>query len=81
MAHAKKKRNNSSRSSEERRYTVRGVRRDPVDVSKLSKALIGLAMAQAEREAQAEHASRSADDVEPEGSTRHQSQPGGVEDA
>lgn len=39
---------------QERRFTVRGVRRDPVDMRKLSKALIGLAIAEAEREAQAE---------------------------
>ncbi|MEC3979637.1 hypothetical protein [Amycolatopsis sp. H20-H5] len=39
--------------------TVRGVRRDPPDIRKLSKALIGLAMAEAERQAQAEQAKRA----------------------
>lgn len=43
---------------EERRFTVRGIRRDPPDIGKLSKALIGLALAEAEREAQAEQAAR-----------------------
>lgn len=41
---------------QERRFTVRGVRRDPVDMTKLSRALIGLARAEAEREAEAQHA-------------------------
>ena len=45
--------------NEERRLTVRGVRRDPSDIKKLSKALIGLAMAEAERQAQAEEAART----------------------
>lgn len=35
------------------RLTVRGVRRDPVDVRKLSRAIIMLAQAQAEAEAKA----------------------------
>lgn len=43
---------------QERGFTVRSVRRDPADMRKLSKALIGLAMAEAEREAQAEQAAR-----------------------
>lgn len=56
---AQRKRNTGRRSrDEERRFTVRGVRRDPVDIGKLSKALLGLALAEAEREAQAEHAAR-----------------------
>jgi hypothetical protein len=38
---------------------VRSVRRDPPDIKKLSKALIALAMAEAEREAQAEQATRT----------------------
>jgi|GEM_PF-3265710 len=45
---------------EERRITVRGVRRDPPDIRKLSKALIALAQAEAEREAQADQESREA---------------------
>jgi hypothetical protein len=39
----------------ERRISVRAVRRDPPDLKKLSRALIDLAIAQAEAEAQAEH--------------------------
>lgn len=39
---------------QERRFTVRGVRRNPPDMRKLSRALISLAMAEAEREAQAQ---------------------------
>lgn len=42
---------------QERRFTVRGVRRDPVDMTKLSRALISLARAEAEREAEAVHTS------------------------
>jgi hypothetical protein len=36
----------------ERRISVRAVRRDPPDLKKLSQALIALALAQAEKEAQ-----------------------------
>ena len=39
----------------ERHLSVRGVRRDPPDLKKLSQALIALALAQAETDAQAEH--------------------------
>jgi len=46
---------------EERRFTVRSVRRDPPDIRKLSRALISLAMAEAEREAQAEQDRRQKD--------------------
>jgi len=57
----KRKRDRSNRiPREERRFTVRGIRRDPPDIRKLSRALIGLAMAEAEREAQAERAARQA---------------------
>jgi hypothetical protein len=48
------------------RYRVRGIRRDPVDISKLSKALIGLVVAEAEREAQAEHAIQADSGAQPE---------------
>lgn len=41
---------------QERRFTVRSVGRDPVDMTKLSRALISLARAEAEREAEAQHA-------------------------
>lgn len=46
----------------QRRISVRAVRRDPPDLRKLSRALIQLAMAQADAEAQAaaEHAARTA---------------------
>lgn len=50
-------RRKSDRSTrQQRRYSVRGVRRDPPDISKLSKALLGLAMAEAERQAEADAA-------------------------
>ncbi|QQQ75451.1 hypothetical protein IOD16_30840 [Saccharothrix sp. 6-C] len=39
----------------DRRYTVRGIRREPVDIEKLSKALLGLVVADLEKQAQAEH--------------------------
>lgn len=39
------------RSSTPRRISVRGVQRDPVDIRKLSRALISLAQAQAEADA------------------------------
>lgn len=40
----------------DRRYSVRGVRRVPLDVEKFSKALLGLVLADSERQAQADHA-------------------------
>jgi hypothetical protein len=43
------------RRTRQRRIVVRAVRRDPVDVRKLSRALIALAQAKAEAEAQATH--------------------------
>ena len=39
----------------ERCLSVRGVRRDPPDAKKISQALIALAIAKAEQEAQADH--------------------------
>ena len=63
--------------NEERRFTVRGVRRDPPDIGKLSRALIGLAMAEAERQAQAEHAARGA---EPRDAAKRTEQAGGQGD-
>jgi hypothetical protein len=65
-----RKRKNSNSRSNGRRLTVRGIRRDPPDIQKLSKAVIGLAMAQAEREAQAEQTAREAaakEQTSPEG--------------
>lgn len=38
-----------------RRLRIRSIRRDPVDIPKLGRALIELAQAQAEKEAEAEH--------------------------
>lgn len=43
------------RHHQERRIRVRGIQRKQVDVKKLGKAVIALAVAQAEKEAQAEH--------------------------
>ena len=47
----------SNKKPNERRIRVRAVRRDPLDIRKLSRALIELALAQAkaEADAQAEH--------------------------
>lgn len=41
-------------SGRQRRISVRSVRRDPIDVRKLSRALVALARAQAEADAQAQ---------------------------
>ena len=52
------KKNRSKRNhrrARDRNISVRGVRRNPPDVQKLSQALVALALAQAEVEAQAEH--------------------------
>ncbi|GAB3172274.1 hypothetical protein GCM10027059_41760 [Myceligenerans halotolerans] len=54
------RKNQINRRRVERQLRVRGVRRDPPDLRKLSRALIDLAQADAEREAQAEHAARGA---------------------
>lgn len=42
----------------ERHIRIRSVRRQPVDIKKLGRALIDLAQAQAEADAQAEHERR-----------------------
>jgi hypothetical protein len=73
--------NRKSSSDGERRYTVRGVRREPVDVSKLSKALLGLVIAEAERQAQAEHTKRETEEVEPEVTAGGGTDPEAVRDA
>ena len=52
---ASKSHNRKGGKHNERRISVRAVRRDPPDLKKLSQALIALAMAQAEVEAQADH--------------------------
>jgi hypothetical protein len=59
MTAGKRNRRGQRSTNDDNRYTVRGVRRDPVDIPKLSKALIGLAVAEAEREAQADHKARA----------------------
>lgn len=52
MSNSKKRTNHVPAG--ERRLRVRSERRDPVDVKKLSRALIALAMAQAQAEADAQ---------------------------
>lgn len=47
--------------SKSRHIRVRSVRRRPVDASKLGRALIELAQAQREKEAQAEHQAKVED--------------------
>jgi hypothetical protein len=43
------------RRQQDRQIRIRSVRRDPPDLHKLSRALIALALEQAEAEAKAEH--------------------------
>lgn len=54
MSSSKRKRRGGG-GRPERRIVVRGVRRDPPDLHKLSRALIALAQAQAEKEAERQH--------------------------
>lgn len=49
------KRRKTQRQREERRFRVRGERRDPPDMRKLGKALLSLAQAEVERQAQEQH--------------------------
>jgi hypothetical protein len=49
----RRKRRGTGRS--ERRISVRGVRRDPPDAKKISQALVALAIARAEQDAQTDH--------------------------
>jgi hypothetical protein len=56
----------SNKSKGERHVRVRGGRQNPPDLRKLSRALIQLAIAQAEADAQAEHRKAAAE----EGKTR-----------
>lgn len=67
-----RKRRNQHRYGHARRFTVRGVRRDPADMGKLSRALLGLAMAEAERQAQADHTARASDIDTPEAASQPQ---------
>lgn len=57
-----------------RHIRVRGIRRRTVDASKLGRALIELAQAQAEKEAQVEHKARQKGGTPPS-SKRHQQKP------
>jgi hypothetical protein len=50
----------------ERRITIRSVRRDPPDMTKLGRALIALAMAQTEAEAEAEDTKKKSETPESE---------------
>jgi hypothetical protein len=50
----------SNRKSNQRRIRVDGVRRDPPDLKKLSRALIALALARAQAEADAQAAQATA---------------------
>ncbi|WP_082376149.1 hypothetical protein [Nocardiopsis sp. NRRL B-16309] len=56
----RKKNTNQRRQKHEQRFVVRGERRDPPDMRKLGRALLSLAQAEAERQAQAEHAAKQA---------------------
>lgn len=65
MASRRKKKYGSSRS--ERHISVRALRRDPPDLKKLSRALITLALAEVEAEAQnTKEAAGDKDDHQPE---------------
>lgn len=44
----------TNKKKQERRISIRSIRRNPPDIAKLSRAFIALAIAQAEAEAQAE---------------------------
>lgn len=52
------KKRSTARRRPERHVIVRGVRRESIDVHKLSRALIALMQAKAEAEAKAEHEAR-----------------------
>ena len=49
-----------ARVTPNRRVIARGMRRDPVDTRKLSRALLAVVQAQAEAEAQADHEQQTA---------------------
>ena len=71
---SRRRTNKNRRERKERRFTVRSIRRDPPDIRKLGKALIGLAMAEAEREAQAQQTARL---VKPQTTSEDKGQSGG----
>jgi hypothetical protein len=72
-----RKRKNTRTRGQARRFTVRGVRRDPVDIGKFSRALLGLAQAEAERQAQAEHTAHTRTANGPEDTSKDQVLPKG----
>lgn len=59
MAAQRKKGTGKRARSTGHRFTVRGVLRNPPDIGKISRALLSLAQAEAERQAQAEHTERT----------------------
>ena len=54
----KSRRVSSDGRGRERHLSIRSVRRDPPDLRKLASALIALAQAQAEKDAEADHHSK-----------------------
>lgn len=81
MSVSRKKQTGNRRGEGKRRFTIRGVHRSPVDIGKLGRALLGLAQAEAERQARAEHTARSHNNGnEPEVTAEEQRSPqGGAE--
>lgn len=79
MASNRRKRR-TSRAQDNRRFTVRGLRRNPMDIGKFSKGLVELA--EAERDAQADHGRRVREDSSQEDASADQpQQPNGGVDA
>lgn len=75
---SRRKKNTHPKNRQERRLVVRGIRRDPPDIRKIGRALLALAQAEAERQAQAEH--RAADQEPSRPDTPEPDAPGEVED-
>lgn len=61
------RRGSRGRRKAERHITVRSVRREPPDLRKLSRAVIAMAMREAEADAEAKAALKDAELSEPEG--------------
>ncbi|WP_432948229.1 hypothetical protein ACQPXM_13150 [Kribbella sp. CA-253562] len=70
----KRRRGKNPRDTREYRLSVRAVRRETPDVNKLARAIIDLAMAQVEREAQAEQEAQTASEVAAHDDTRNASE-------
>jgi hypothetical protein len=66
---SKSKKRKNHVPARERRLRVRSERRDPIDVKKLSRALIALAMAQAQAEADAQREHEQTRNAETESPT------------